>query len=188
MSTDFNTNISNYKSGKADHTKRYATPISHLESGSTFSRTATNTNETYEVDFSLSAIPGGGRGHFLTTLIPGQVVVFKASADSQANAKLQVDLEGGAMTFPIFSGDAPLEPGAVQEDQMVVVVFNDQGLGRFNVVGLIDSKPVAQLQLLSLDEDSLVVYDDSDDLIELEPGNNDDILTMDQGMPTWVAP
>lgn len=140
MSRQFDDVFMNGDLTDADHIKQLIHPLEELEQGQAFYRGAsgevTNTNEVYEVGFQASdtATPNG---YYLTALNPGQPIVFKANVASLANASLQVTLEGGATeTHPLQVGNTPVGAGDIQQNQIVVAIYNDEGTGRFDVVSL----------------------------------------------------
>ena len=120
----------------ADHVKQFAKPLNDLESGTAFYREATSSGADYVVDFRASAIPGGSPGNYLNSLQPGQIVTFKADADSSNNAQLQVQLEGtSAVSVPIHAGDNQIGVGDIKENQIVVAIYNDTTNPRFDIAG-----------------------------------------------------
>lgn len=187
MPSSFSNQLFEYTSIASDHVLQFANSLNHLESGLSFFRVATNTGATYEVDFSSASV-SGGKGNVLFTLIPGQVLAFRASADNVVGAKLEVTVEGGKLTLPLLSGNEALHAKVILQGQVVVVVYNDSGIGHFDAIGLIDNPRIAQLQNLTLNEGDLITLDSSDELVVISSGNDGDVLTMDQNAPVWQQP
>lgn len=135
MSTEFIDDLVNGDTVEAEHVNQYAEPIQELESGAALFRVATNDSGAYQVDFTTSANPNG---HTIDSLSQGQVIVFKASHNSPANATLKVlrNDAPGSETHPLFLGDAQAEADDILADQMVIVVFNATTTPRFDVVGI----------------------------------------------------
>lgn len=184
MPTNFDTSFGAGDEISPDHVKQFAKPINDLESGAAFYRVATNTDETYEVDFSSAAIPGGDNGHFLSSLNEGQIIVFKASADNLNGAELQVTLEAGVATHPLYADSVPIEPGLIKSGQVVFAIYNDEGDGRFDLIGL-KSGQIVQFNKLPLDEGDLITVDSDGKLKPLKPGSTGEVLTMVLGSPVW---
>ena len=146
MSSNFDANLESGDIIEAAHVNQYAEPVKELESGKAFYRVATGTGAPYSVDFTADPDPDVRNNHISTTaydpdnaLMAGQIVTFKASADSPANASLRLKLEDGAggtdsADYPLHAGDDQIGAGQIKEDQIVVAVFNDEG--RFDVVGV----------------------------------------------------
>jgi hypothetical protein len=137
MSTQFDTGFSDANNDiiEAEHVKQFADPINELESGAALFRVASNDSGAYSVDFTTAANPNG---HSINSLSQGQVIVFKASHNSPANATLKVlrNDSPGSETHPLFLGDAQAGDGDILADQMVIVVFNNTTTPRFDVVGI----------------------------------------------------
>ncbi len=138
MSTDFTQNdFNNGDLTDAEHIKRTFGPINNLESGAAFYRVAASSSNNYVVDFSISAIPGGEPGHYLTSpLSAGQVIIFKADQDSLANAQLQVTVEGGSVTAPLNVANTQVGLDDIKQDQIVVAIYNNTSTPRFDIVGV----------------------------------------------------
>lgn len=151
MPSNFDKDMMNGEVIEASHVAQYAEPIRELESGKAFYRVASGDGTPYLVDFQADADPDV-RKHHLTTdgftpveernpLEAGQVVVFKANADSPDNATLQLVLEDGSTgtnstAFPLTVGDDPIQEGDILENQIVVAIYNDTATPRFDVVSL----------------------------------------------------
>lgn len=173
MSTPFDTGFGNDDIIEVDHVKQYAKPTNDLESGAAFYREADDVSGVYQVDFQPSAQPGG---HFIEELTPGQSIVFKASHNSPANAELQVLVDGGSETHPLFMGDTPVGADDIRTNQMVIVIFNDTTPPRFDVVGIASGEGGAS-QLSDLDDVALsslasgdVLQYDGTDFVNRAPG------------------
>jgi hypothetical protein len=187
MPSDLTTSFGSGDDVLSEHVSQFAKPINDLESGAAFYRVATNSDETYEVDFSSAAIPGGGgRGHYLSSLSEGQVIVFKASADSVAGAELQVALESGTATHPLYADGLALEPGVIKAGQLVFAIYNDEGTGRFDIIGPRSGR-AAQLSNLAFEEGDLISVDASGDLKRLPRGSAGDVLAIVLGSPQWQS-
>lgn len=184
MPTDFNTSFGAGDEISHEHVKQFAKPINDLESGAAFYRVATNTDETYEVDFSSASLLPGQLGHTITSLQPGQIINFKASADSMDDAALQVTVEGGTATYPLYSHGLPVESGAIKKGQIVQVVFNSADLGRFDAIGFSSSR-VAELDRLNPSQGNMIKVLSDGSLSLIPPGQAGDRLTMVLGAPKW---
>jgi len=182
--------ITNFGSGddiSPEHISQYAKPINDLESGAAFYRAVTNTNATYEVDFSSSCLSPGEKGHFLSSLSAGQMIVFKASADSQQGAELQVTLEEGMVTHPLYADGAQIGAGTIKTGQLVMAIFSDEGSGRFDVIGQRSGR-LDELQNLDIDQGELITVAQNGELTPVLRGNTGDVLTMVLGAPKWESP
>lgn len=188
MPTNFNTSFGSGDDISHEHVTQYAKPINDLESGAAFYRVASNTGKTYEVDFSSAAIPGnGGKGHFLSSLTEGQIVVFKASADNLSAADLQVTLESSVVTHPIYAYGVPIDAGVIKSGQIIFALYNSENTGRFDVLGLRSGK-ITEFANLPLEEGEIITADSSGNFSRINRGSTGDILTMNLGTPTWVSP
>ncbi len=153
MSTHFQTNFDD--SGDdiihASQVIQFAQPTNDLESGKAFYRVASGDGTPYEVSFRMADSTGGTGHHIdhpsaptppsLSLLQAGQMVVFKANVDSPADASLAILLEDGASgtlssAYPLFAGGAQVGADEIQEEQIVVAIFNDTSPPRFDVVGV----------------------------------------------------
>ncbi len=132
MSTAFQTGFGNGDIIKPEHVKQFSGPVNDLESGAALYREAIDDGGLYQVDFQPSANPDA---HFIEELTPGQVIVFKASHPSPADAQLKVLVDGGFETYPLFMGGTQVGIDQILTDQVVIAVFNDTTVPRFDVVG-----------------------------------------------------
>lgn len=134
MSTEFDKSFMNGDVVEADHIQQIFKPVEDLESGAALYRAATSTGATYEVSFRKSDNPDG---NFLSSLSAGQMIVFKADANSGANAELEVTFEGGGTAaHPLSLAGDPVGADDIKADQIVVAIYNDTSTPRFDVVGL----------------------------------------------------
>ncbi len=187
MPTNFDTSFGTGDEISPEHVKQFAKPINDIESGAAFYRAATHTEETYEVDFSAAATEQGELGQVLTSLEAGQVINFKASADSLDGASLQVALESGTATHPLYSHGQPIKAGAIRSGQIVQVVFNSTGSGRFDAIGFNTSR-IAEIENLNPSHGQLVKTLSDGSLALINPGQAGDRLTMVLGTPQWEPP
>lgn len=135
MSTNFNTSFTTNDTIDAGHIKQYAGPVNNLESGAAFYREATSSGATYVVGFTASDIPGGSPGHTISSLSPGQMILFKADVASSASAELEINLEGGGTdSGPLFKNGTQVGAGDILANQIVLVVYNDTTTPRFDVM------------------------------------------------------
>ena len=114
---------------QATHVSQYATPLNNVESGSAWYRADTGTANAYKVSFAS--------GNVISSYAPGQLVFFKAANSNTGASTLQVTGPAGDLaTKPITkNGGAALASGDIQAGQIVGVIYNDQGTGRFELVG-----------------------------------------------------
>lgn len=137
MSTTFDDSFINGDIIESSHVKQTFKPIQDLESGAAFYREATTSGTNYVVDFQSSAIPGGYPGNILESLEAGQIIIFKADEDSSANSQLQVLLQGsGPATAPLQVGDRAIGRGDIKANQIVVAIYNDTTIPRFEIAGV----------------------------------------------------
>lgn len=161
MSTEFDKGFMTDDIIEADHIQQLFKPVEDLESGASNYREATGSGSNYVVDFQKSANPDG---NFLSALVPGQVIVFKANDENNQNASLTVNLEGGGSeTHPIKIGDNSVKADVIKEDQVVCVIYTEEGGAnkRFELVG--------STGILS----------------NLAPGSNGQYLRMGSSSPYW---
>lgn len=147
MSTNFDTGYENGDFIEASHLSQYAQPINDMESGAAQFRAATNDSGNYQVDFQSTANPNG---HFLEALFAGQMIVFKASHNSGANAELKVLMNGGSATHPLFVGGFAIQADEIEADQIVAVAYNNTTTPRFDVMGVRTSSNIDDLSDVSL--------------------------------------
>lgn len=120
--------------------------VNDLETGAALYRVASGSGAPYLVDFTKSANSGG---HYIATtgldpsrdLQAGQVVIFKANVDSPASSSLQIKLEDGSTgtnsaSIPLHVGDTQVGAGQLEEDQIVIAIYNDTSTPRFDIVGV----------------------------------------------------
>lgn len=133
MSTNFTDSFVNGDVIDASHVKQALQPVQDLESGKAHFRVDTGVDGTkYIVDFQQAANAGG---HCLGSLVEGQPISFRALNASSAGATLEVALEGAtAANLPLFVGGAAITAGAIADDQIVTVIYNNDQ-SRFDVIG-----------------------------------------------------
>ncbi len=142
MPSDFDKSYNTGSTIEASHVKQYASPINDLESGKAFYRVATGDGSPYEVSFREADLPMNERGHVIKTLTAGQIVVFKANVDSPASdASLAIMLENGSTgtssgPIPLFAGGSQLGEEDIKADQIVMAIYNNTTVPRFDVVGV----------------------------------------------------
>ena len=132
MPTDFTLN--NFFNGDltdVDHIKRTFEPINDLETGAAWYRPDTGAANAHIVDFSDSQ----ENGLDASTLSDGQIVHFKASATNTGAATLTLNgLSNSTVTLPVTkNGNTALDAGDIQAGQMVAVLYNSEGGGRFEM-------------------------------------------------------
>lgn len=132
MSSTFETGFSNGDLIEPAHVSQFAQPVNDLESGYALYREAVNASGVYQVDFQPSANPDG---HFIEALSAGQGIVFKASHNSPADAELEVLMDGGSETHPLYLGGAPVGAGDIVAGQIMMIVYNDTTTPRFDIIG-----------------------------------------------------
>jgi hypothetical protein len=130
-------NVNNGEIIDESHIDRYRVPINDLESGKAFYRVSSGDGMLYQVNFRKSDSTNE-EGQFLSSLTAGQMVVFKAVADSEVGASLQITFEGGSNSgsIPLYAGGAALAEDAIKAGQVVVAIYNDTTPARFDVVGV----------------------------------------------------
>lgn len=134
MPTNFDTSFDTDDIVKASHVKQFAEPIQDLEVGASWFRLdGGGAANAYQVDFDEEDENGLDE----TALTPGQLVHFKANFSNTGASTLTVNGTGGASpAIPITkNGGQALSRGDIQADQIVAVVFNDEGTnGRFELL------------------------------------------------------
>ncbi len=117
--------------------------LAGVENGQAFFREDVGTvaNE-YQVLFDGSP---ANKNEF-DSYVPGMLVVFKAASENTNTATLEVIGPGPAGLGPkalTRVGGVPLASGDIQLGQMVAVVYNDAGSGRFEMLGGVGSQGAA---------------------------------------------
>ncbi len=130
---------------EAVHVNQFTPPVNDLESGAALFRVATTNSGNYVVDFQASSNPDG---HFLESLSQGQVVIFKADADSSAEAELEITLEGGSESHPLYRGHEPIAEGDIKADQIVMAVYNETSTPRFDLLGVAGGASVPRVDMI----------------------------------------
>lgn len=132
MSTQFDNTFMNGDVIEASHVKQTLQPVQDLESGQAHYRVDTGTDgNKYVVDFRQTANPGG---HCLNSLVEGQPISFRASHESEADADLEVTMDGSTVVVPLFVGGMAITDAAIKTNQIVNVVYN-ANQSRFDVIG-----------------------------------------------------
>lgn len=106
--------------------------VEALEDNQTNYRADIGVADAYKVDFS-----GTGQPNQIQAYQAGQQIVFKAAHTNTGASTLQVTGPFGdlsALALKKF-GNTVLEAGDIQADQIVMAVFNNEGPGRFEVLG-----------------------------------------------------
>lgn len=132
MSTSFDRNFGPGDPIEVDQVMQFADAINEIESGQAFFREDIGGSDYYVVDFSDPSHNG------IDSLQDGMLIVFKANSDNDGPAELQVQGTGDILpSLPITkNGGSPLETGDIMENQMVLVVYNSENGGRFEMVGV----------------------------------------------------
>lgn len=137
MPTELDTSFMTGSVMEADHLKQFASPIQQLESGAAWFRPDVGTAANdYEVEFDDSDANGLDE----TDLAVGQLIRFKANYTNTGPSTLTVHgLTGASSAIPLTKfGGQELRPGDIQADQMISVIYNDEGTyGRFEVLGFL---------------------------------------------------
>ncbi|MFA7481756.1 MAG: hypothetical protein WC314_14710 [Vulcanimicrobiota bacterium] len=130
---------------EAVHVNQFTPPVNDLESGAALFRVAVTNSGNYVVDYQASANPDG---HFLESLSQGQVVIFKADADSSAEAELEITLEGGSESHPLYRGNEPIAERDIKADQIVMAVYNETSTPRFDLLGVAGDASVPRVDMI----------------------------------------
>lgn len=137
MPTELDTSFMTGSVMEADHLKQFASPIQQMESGAAWFRPDVGTAANdYEVEFDDSDANGLDE----TDLAVGQLIRFKANYTNTGPSTLTVHgLTGASAAIPLTKfGGQELRAGDIQADQMISVVYNDEGTyGRFEVLGFL---------------------------------------------------
>ena len=102
------------------------------EDGTGFYREDEGSTDAYEVDCSGS----GSNPNVISAYQIGQIVTFKAGSENTGPCTLRVLGSGGSLAAKAItkSGGTSLEASDIQSGQIVMVVYNDQGGGRFEMM------------------------------------------------------
>lgn len=132
MSTQFDTSFVLDDIIEVDHVKQFAEPINDLELGAAWYRPDTGSANAHVVDFS----DADENGLDAASLAVGQPIHFKAANANTGAATLTVNGTSSSQKVAAITknGGDPLEAGDIQANQMVAVLYNDQGGGRFELV------------------------------------------------------
>lgn len=125
---------------EAEHISQLFPILAGVENGQAFFREDVGTvaNE-YQVLFDGSP---ANKNEF-DSYVQGMLVVFKAASENTDEATLEIIGPGPAGLGPkglTRVGGAPLASGDIQSGQMVAVVYNDAGGGRFEMLGGVGSQ------------------------------------------------
>ena len=133
MSTQFETGFVNDDPIEVTHVTQFAEPIQDLESGAAWYRPDTGVANAHVVDFSNV----NENGIDTTSLADGQIIHFKASAVNTGATTLTVNGTSSSSTTKSITknGGSALDAGDIQANQMVAVIYNSEGGGRFELVG-----------------------------------------------------
>lgn len=144
-----------------DHISQLFPLVARLEEGLTFYRSDIGYADNYRIDCSGA----GENPNQVSEYEVGQVFVFKAYETNQAQATFQVlGPEGNLDALPLTKrGGSPLSSGDIQAGEMVVVIYNDEGGGRFERIG----SPVSSGEGSSSGGSSLFFFGDGSDGNEL---------------------
>ena len=107
--------------------------VAALEDGETFYRDDIGAADAYKVDFSGA----GANPNEIAAYQKGQMLVFKAVNANTGASTLQVAGPSGDLAVKDLTKDGAtaLSAGDIQAGQMVVAVYNDEGSGRFEMIG-----------------------------------------------------
>ena len=113
------------------HVSQYAEPIQDLESGAAWYRLDTGAADAHIVDFS----DPDENGIDASSLTDGQMVHFKASGTNTGAVTLTLNgTSSSTVTLPVTkNGSTALAAGDIQIGQMVAVMYNSDGGGRFEM-------------------------------------------------------
>ena len=122
---------------EAIHVTQLFPIVEALESNQTNYREDIGVADAYKVNFS-----GTGQSNEIDAYQAGQQIVFKAGHANTGPSTMQVVGPGGELSIVSLTkfGNAPLGEGDIEAGQLVVAIFNDEGSGRFEMIG---SAPVA---------------------------------------------
>ncbi|MBX3172488.1 MAG: hypothetical protein KF760_34110 [Candidatus Eremiobacteraeota bacterium] len=119
---------------EAIHISQLFPIIEALEENQTNYREDVGLADAYKVDFS-----GAGNANEINAYQAGQQVVFKAAHANTGASTLQVAGPAGDLSaLPLTkNGGEDLEAGDIQAGQMVLAIYNDEGSGRFDALGVL---------------------------------------------------
>lgn len=138
MPTEFDTTFVADDLVLTEHVKQFALPLQAVESGAAFYRPDLNsTPNEYRVEFDDPQSNG------ISAYETGLQICFKAGSTNDENGPSTLEVIGpsgsvGAKPITKRGGEA-LDPGDIQEDQLVLVAYNNEGGGRFEVLSSIGS-------------------------------------------------
>ena len=106
--------------------------VEALEDNQTNYREDIGVADAFRVDFS-----GTGQANEISAYQAGQQIVFKAAHANTGASTLQVVGPSVALSAKALTkyGNAALAAGDIQAGQIVMVVYNDEGSGRFELIG-----------------------------------------------------
>lgn len=91
-------------------------------------------------DYELDASGAGSNPAEISALVAGQIYTFKAANSNNGSATLEVTGPSGSLgAKDITRRGSPLVAGDILADTVVAVVYNDEGGGRFELLG--ESRP-----------------------------------------------
>lgn len=139
MSTEFDTGFMDGDFIETNQVKQFATPVQDLESGKAYFRPDVSaTSGLYVVEFDDPEQNG------IETLEDGQMIHFKALTTNTAGAT-SLAVVGTLSPTPLGpydikkNGGSDLSSGDIQAGQIVAVIFNQSGGGRFEMIGVSSS-------------------------------------------------
>ncbi|MFN8609405.1 MAG: hypothetical protein U0931_17840 [Vulcanimicrobiota bacterium] len=132
MSTNFDTNFYEGDPIEVNHVKQYAQTINEVEAGQAFYRQDLGGGDgSFVVDFS------DPEHNAISDLTDGMLFTFKAAHNAGGPSTLYVVTSNPALgSLPITkNGGDELQDGDILEGQMVLVLYNSAGGGRFELIG-----------------------------------------------------
>ena len=133
--------------------------VEALENNQTSYREDVGAADAYKVDFS-----GAGQANEIPAYQAGQQIVFKAANTNMGASTLQVTAPAGDLTAKPLTknGGEDLEAGDIQAGQMVLAIYNDEGSGRFDALGVVtggvDETPKDGSELFREDDGAADAY------------------------------
>jgi len=115
--------------------------VEALEDNQTNYREDIGAADAYQVDFS-----GSGQANEISVYQAGQQIVFKAAHANTGASTLQVVGPSGSLSAKALTkfGNSALTAGDIQADQIVMAVYNDEGGGRFELIGVSTDLPAPE--------------------------------------------
>ena len=133
MPSNFEDQMVNGDVIEASHVSQFAEPIHDLETGAAWYRPDTGSSAgIYVVEFEDE----DENGLDASDLVDGQMFHFKANNANTGAATLQVDGTSSTSSGPLpitKNGSTPLDADDIKAGQMVAVLFNSDGGGRFEM-------------------------------------------------------